>query len=236
MIKKKKAQSSTELKNEIKNVLYDTKIILYNQTREDAIKYILWQGLLNRYGIFGTNRNQHRLFNGGKIDYYSQEYKHGDIVSIDFGTSNIGSEFSFTHTALVLHSFTDFLIVIPITTAKSKRLENKPIDEQESTLIIQKEDFPFIESDSYVLVYQIKSVSKNRITKKIGNVSNSKFLCDVDNEVFKILLNPIMTEYSNEILNLNETICEYQMKLEEKNAEITKLKTIINCSSDNKNS
>lgn len=55
--KNKKTQSCPELKNEIKNVLDDTKIILYKQSREDAIKYILWQGLLNRYGIFGATED-----------------------------------------------------------------------------------------------------------------------------------------------------------------------------------
>ena len=225
--KNKKSQSCLELKDEIKNVLDDTKIILYRQSREDAIKYILWQGLLNKYGIFGSNRRQHRLFGQNKIDYYSQEYQHGDIVSIDFGTSNIGNEFSFTHTALVLHEFTDFLIVIPITTAKDGRLEKKPLDEQESTFVIRKNDFSFIESDSYVLIYQLKSISKNRITKRIGNISGSKFLCDIDSEVFNILLDPLSKKFSEEITNLNIKISDYENIIEEKDAKITELDCII---------
>lgn len=225
--KNKKTQSCPELKNEIKNVLDDTKIILYKQSREDAIKYILWQGLLNRYGILGSNRRQHRLFGQDKTDYYAQEYQHGDIVSIDFGTSNIGSEFSFTHTALVLHEFTDFLIVIPITTAKDGRLENKPLDEQESTFVIHKSDFSFIEADSYVLIYQIKSISKNRITKRIGNITGSKFLCDVDSEVFNILLDPLSKKISEEITNLNIKISDYKNMIEEKDEKIRELNCLV---------
>ena len=154
-------------------------------------------------------------------------YKRQDIVSIDFGTSNIGSEFSFTHTALVLHEFTDFLIVIPITTAKDGRLENKPLDEQESTFVIHKSDFSFIEADSYVLIYQIKSISKNRITKRIGNITGSKFLCDVDSEVFNILLDPLSKKISEEITNLNIKISDYKNMIEEKDEKIRELNCLV---------
>jgi len=60
--KSKKAQSNTIIKEEINNVMEDTKISLYNQDREYAVKYALWQGLLNQYGLFGTRRSTKRLF------------------------------------------------------------------------------------------------------------------------------------------------------------------------------
>lgn len=124
-------------------------------------------------------------------------------------------------------SISDFLIVIPITTAKDGRLEKKPLDEQESTFVIRKNDFSFIESDSYVLIYQLKSISKNRITKRIGNISGSKFLCDIDSEVFNILLEPLSKKFSEEITNLNIKISDYENIIEEKDAKITELDCII---------
>lgn len=115
----------------------DTKIALYNQNREYAVKYVLWQGLLNQYGIFGRKRNSKRAFGVNKeINYYDETFEHGDLVSIDFGTSNIDKEFSFTHTAIVIKSYTDFIVVVPTTSCKDGRLETKPKDEQDDTLVI----------------------------------------------------------------------------------------------------
>jgi len=73
--KNKKANSDTIIKEEINNVMDDVKISLYRQSREKAAKYVLWQGLLNQYGLFGTQRNNKRLFGKNKdINYYDTEY------------------------------------------------------------------------------------------------------------------------------------------------------------------
>lgn len=225
--KTKKAQSSNEIKEEIKNVLEDTKVLLYRQTREDAIKYVLWQGLLNQYGIFGTKRSYKREFGKEKICYYNQSYLHGDLVSIDFGTSNVGSEFSFTHTALVMHDYTDYLIVIPITSCKEGRLENKPNDEQLSTIIIEKDKFKFIESDSYILLYQIRSICKNRITKRIGSIANSEILELIDYKIFELLLNPIFKIYNNEVTTLYEKLSEREKTITELSEKLNNIKNIV---------
>jgi len=55
------------------------------------------------------------------INYYDDNYKHGDLISVDFGTSNLDKEFSFTHTAIVLKSYTDYIVVIPTTSCKDGR-------------------------------------------------------------------------------------------------------------------
>lgn len=179
--KGKRAETNAVIKQEIKNVLEDTKESLYNQSREYAAKYILWQGLLNQYGIFGTKRNEKRVLNG--TCFYEMQYGHGDLISIDFGTSNIGEEFSFTHTAIVLKSYTDYIVVIPTTSCKEGRLDSKPLDEQEDTLTITKKDFNEIESDSYVMLYQIRSVSKNRIQKIIGTIAKTEIMSKIDKKL-----------------------------------------------------
>ena len=182
--KSKKANSDTIIKDEIDNVMEDTKISLYRQSREKAVKYALWQGLLNQYGLFGTQRSNKRLFGRSKdINYYDREYLHGDLVSIDFGTSNLDKEFSFTHTAIVIKSYTDYIVVLPTTSCKEGRLENRPQDEQDDTMIITSTDFEDIESDSYIMLYQIRSVSKNRIQKVIGTISNTQLMKQIDDKV-----------------------------------------------------
>ena len=219
--KSKKAQSNTVIKEEIDNVMEDTKISLYNQDREHAVKYALWQGLLNQYGLFGTRRSTKRLFGKNKdINYYDDYYEHGDLISIDFGTSNLDKEFSFTHTAIVLKSYTDYIVVIPTTSCKDGRLETKPQDEQEDTLIITSSDFANIESDSYVMLYQVRSVSKNRIQKKIGTIKGKELLGKIDCKVAQIFAN----SFYNELYTSKQELCKTKSENEELHMENQQLK------------
>lgn len=207
--KVKKVFSSKEIKEEIKKLCNDIKLILYHQNREDALKYALWQGLLNQYGIFGTKRNLH------KTPLYTGDFKHGDLISIDFGTSNIGREFSYTHTAIVLKNYTDYIVVIPITSCKDGRLEHKPIDEQRDTLVLTNKDFKDLDSESYIMLYQMRSVSKNRIQKKIGSIANSELMNNIDYKLAEIFAEK---EYKD-FLDAKETIkdiSEKNIKLKEK--------------------
>lgn len=219
--KSKKAQSNTIIKEEIDNVMEDTKISLYNQDREHAVKYALWQGLLNQYGLFGTRRNTKRLFGKNKdINYYDDNYEHGDLISIDFGTSNLDKEFSFTHTAIVLKSYTDYIVVIPTTSCKDGRLETKPQDEQDDTLIITSNDFANIESDSYIMLYQVRSVSKNRIQKKIGTIKGKELLDKIDCKVAQIFAN----SFYDELDVFKQELCKTKSENEELYIEVQELR------------
>lgn len=219
--KSKKAQSHTVIKEEIDNVMEDTKISLYNQDREHAVKYALWQGLLNQYGLFGTRRSTKRLFGKNKdINYYDDNYEHGDLISIDFGTSNLDKEFSFTHTAIVLKSYTDYIVVIPTTSCKDGRLETKPQDEQDDTLIITSDDFENIESDSYIMLYQIRSVSKNRIQKKIGTINGKELLSKIDYKIAQIFANSFYDEFDV----FKQELCKTKYENEELHMEVQELR------------
>lgn len=229
--KSKKAQSNTVIKEEIDNVMEDTKISLYNQDREHAVKYALWQGLLNQYGLFGTRRSTKRLFGKNKdINYYDDSYEHGDLISIDFGTSNLDKEFSFTHTAIVLKSYTDYIVVIPTTSCKDGRLETKPQDEQDDTLIITSNDFENIESDSYIMLYQIRSVSKNRIQKKIGTINGKELLSKIDYKIAQIFANSFYDEldvFKQELCKTKSENEELHMKVQELRNDLEKYKNVL---------
>jgi mRNA-degrading endonuclease toxin of MazEF toxin-antitoxin module len=184
--KKQKASTSLIVCSELNNLFNDMKIMLLNQNIEDSIKYILWQGLLNRYGIFGYQRNNIRKFGKEQdITYSDKTYECGDLLSIDFGTSNFGNEFSFTHSAYVVSDFTDYIIVVPITSCGEGRLESKPLDGQEATILLSKEEFKVLANDSYALTYQIRSVTKSRITKYIGNIDCPKLAEKIFSNIFK---------------------------------------------------
>lgn len=212
--KNKTAKTSNIIQDELRKLFRETKILVTKQKREDAIKYALWQGLLNQYGIFGNKRNTH------KTSFYDKIYKHGDLISIDFGTSNIGVEFSYTHTAIVLKNYTDYIVVIPTTSVKEHRLENKPKDEQNDTMVITSDDFDGIESDSYIMLYQVRSVSKNRIQKIIGNIGDTDLMKRINQKLVEIYL-PYIVE---ECHNLTSIISDKDKIIKEKEIEILNLK------------
>lgn len=212
--KSKKAQTNNIIKEELEKVFGETRFAVQRRNREEAIKFALWQGLLNQYGIFGSKRDLH------KNSLYDNTYVHGDLISIDFGTSNIGAEFSYTHTAIVLKSYTDYVVVLPITSIKEGRLENKPQDEQDDTMMITDVDFADIESDSYIMLYQIRSVSKNRIQKIIGTISGSNLLKEIDHKLMDMYIPYIKADYDN----LISMIEEKDKLIEEKDAEISDLR------------
>lgn len=229
--KNKKAQSDSVIKEEIEHVMNDTKFLLKRQPRESAIKYILWQGLLNQYGLFGTKRQDQRTFGKNKNSYYDQEYNHGDLISIDFGTSNLDKEFSFTHTAIVLKAYTDFIVVIPTTSCKEGRLENKPEDEQEDTLLLTNKDFSNLSAESYIMIYQTKSVSKNRIQGRIGTINGTSLMNKIDEKISEIFSDSLYANYIsinnelNEMTNQYKNICD---KLDEANDRIRELEEKLN--------
>lgn len=229
--KKKRADTDPVIKSEIKNVLDDTKISLYRQSREKATKYALWQGLLNQYGLFGKHRDEKRLFGKHKnINYYDKTYNHGDIISIDFGTSNMDKEFSYTHSAIVLKSYTDYVVVVPMTSCKEGRLEEKPKDEQDDTLLITSNDFANIESDSYVMLYQVRSVSKNRIQKKIGTIKGKELLGKIDYKVAQIFANSFYDKldvFKQELCKTKSENEELHMEVKELRNELEKYKNVL---------
>ena len=192
--KSQKAKNINTINAEMSNLFDDIKAIIDNQSVEDTIKYLLWQGLLNNYGIFGYKRNEIRTFGKYKKSYSDKSYNRGDLLSIDFGTSNIGKEFSYTHTGIVIGDYSNYVIIIPITTCEEGRLDNKSSDELQSTMIIYKKDCPILVSDSFVLLYQIKSVSKNRITKNIGNISNTPIMNEIDTNLAHIYIPNLIEE------------------------------------------
>ena len=229
--KNKKAQSDNIIKEEIANVMDDTKFLLKRQPRESAIKYILWQGLLNQYGLFGTKRQDKRVIGKNKSNYYDQEYNHGDLISVDFGTSNLDKEFSFTHTAIVLKAYTDFIVVIPTTSCKDGRLEHKPEDEQEDTLLLTNKDFSNLAAESYIMIYQTKSVSKNRIQGRIGTINGTLLMDKIDEKISEIFSDSFYAKYISVNNELDEITKQYNNvcdKLDKANNYIMELEEKLN--------
>jgi len=206
------AKTNSVLVSEMDNCFEDTKSIINELTVEKAIKYVLWNGLCNNYGLHGINRNKSREFkinkkgNTIKKYYYKQRYGRGKLLSIDFGTSNIGRELAYTHSGIVLADYTDYVVVVPITSKKDFNLSQLAPDIQKVILLIEKSEYPKIDSDSYVLMHQIKSVSKNRITKIITSFSKTKMMEQIEQKLFEVHCPYMNMKYKKTINNLDAEI------------------------------
>jgi uncharacterized protein YifN (PemK superfamily) len=213
------ARTEIDIITELNNVLSDTKILISSKTIEEACKYILWHGILNNFGTLGKKRDE------AKKEHYNEIFSRGTILSIDFGLSNIGKEFAYTHTAIVMADYTGFVIVIPLTSIKITRLEKIPQDIKDDIILVLKKDYSFLEDDSYILTHHIRSVSKNRITKVInhGTFNKQPIMEQIESILFK-RTTPYLRKLNNEkieglqleVAQLKQIIAEQQKKLDNK--------------------
>lgn len=216
-----KAKDIKFVSDEIDKVLFNLESHLKNMNADKAIKKILWQGILNQFGTYGSRSGQLRKYKkndykGNSIEYhYNHQFTKGSLLSIDFGTSNIDRELSLTHTGIVLADYTDMVIVVPITSKSSLDYENLSMDIKKDIMILLKKDYPQIENDSYVLTYQLRAVSKNRITQKgiVGTFDNTVIMDEIENKIISMFSfdrykkqQDKINELEEELINLKKLI------------------------------
>lgn len=217
--KEEKAYKNVALIRELDNCFLDTKGVVKNLNIEQAIKFTLWNGLLNQYGVFGGKREQNREFkitvNGNKEvrTYNDERFNRGKVLSIDFGVSNIGRELSFTHSGIVIADYVGVVVVVPITSQKEFGLNKLSPDIQQVIIPIYNKDYPQIQEDSYILMHQIRAVSKNRITKVVASLSKMPIMQEIEEKILDVhspYINKVykdrISELENEIENLKKLL------------------------------
>lgn len=222
----KPAYSNLEILNELQNILADTGQAIQRLTEEQAIKMILWQGILNQYGIYGNKKGSDRKFykknpltgDTEETTYASKSFSRGKVLSIDFGTSNIDYEFSLTHTGIVIADYPNLVVVIPVTSQSDTKYDSLPEKIKEAMVPIAKSDYPLFENDSYALLHHIRSVSKNRITKIIGSISKTKLMDQLEQKLYE--QHSVFIKKKNDE-KIKELECKIQ-ELENKNEELRK--------------
>jgi len=150
--------------------LDETTKLLQNNKCKDIVPYILWNDLLNKSGTF-TEKNKKKY----------NRYKWGDKVFVDFGATNIQTELSYPHPAILLYNLANTAIVVPTTT------DDRPInftDDIEGCIIKVKSDGIIFPNDSIINVHQICSVHKERIINDLKCNVASYTICD--NEVVRL--------------------------------------------------
>lgn len=208
------AKSNKIILQELNNNLSDTYDLVEELTIEQSIKYMLWNGLLNQYGMYGQKRESPREF--GKFPkkiYYNESYSRGKVLSIDFGTSNLGRELSLTHSGIVMADYSGIVVVIPITSQKEHGLTRLAPDIQKVTIPILHSEYPNIEEDSFILLHQIRAVSKNRITKVITSLSKTKIMQEIEEKLFETQTPYMKKIYNDEINKLKEKIKQLEKHL-----------------------
>jgi mRNA-degrading endonuclease toxin of MazEF toxin-antitoxin module len=114
------------------------------------------------------------ILKDGKIcDIEDLTRERGYVYWIDFGI-NIGSEFNSNHFGVVIKEFKYTALVVPISTIKEsdsswKNPENLVIP------IGKIEGLPGKKEDSYAMVNQLKSLSKQRLTFYRDNITREQF-------------------------------------------------------------
>ncbi len=217
------ASTNEIIVSELQNCLEDTNDLINNVGMEKAAKFILWNGILNEYGILGNKRELPRQFKH-KVDdkiccstYLDKHFSRGKLLSIDFGVSSIGRELSYTHTGIVLADYVGTVVVVPITSKKEYELTKLSPDIQKVVILIRHDEYNVIKEDSYVLMNQLRAVSKNRITEVIGSVAKTELMRDIEKMMIQIhspymnkIMNEKIDELELEVKNLKEKIKKYE--------------------------
>jgi len=126
---------------------------------KDVIPYILWNNFVNDKGTLAPKT---------KIQY--KRYVWGQKVFVDFGATNIQTELSFPHPAIVLFNFANTVIIVPTTTDDKTSDFSEDIEE---SIIKVKSDNAIFPKNSVINIHQIMSIHKERIINDLGvNVKN----------------------------------------------------------------
>ncbi|MFO1442793.1 type II toxin-antitoxin system PemK/MazF family toxin [Bacillus sp. Bva_UNVM-123] len=217
----KQAKDIDDIAIEIDKVTSNLNHWLKNLEAEKAIKKILWEGILKQYGTYGTKSGQVKSFkkknkNKEIVEFdFNEQFSKGKLLSIDFGTSNIDRELSLTHTGIVLADYTGFVLVVPITSQSSLEFENLAPDIQKDIIPIYKMDYNQIENNSYILIHQMRVVSKNRITKKgiIGSLAGTEIMKVIEDKLIKIIAFDYYNSQQEKILSLEKEIENLKLQL-----------------------
>ncbi len=227
-----KCKNLTPIKLELLESMDTTISSIKEKQCKDAIPYIMWNNFVNKNGT---------LADKSEPEYH--RYVWGDKVFVDFGMTNIKTEISYPHPAIVLYNFPNTIIVVP-TTSDDKIEPFK--DEIEECIIKVKGDGKIFKNDSIINLHQIKAIHKERIINnlrcnvknfhlsdgeiiRLNSLENYKFFRNGDNllDCINMKLN-LMTNKEflnnhymesaydyNKIYELNKKICELESLLEE---------------------
>ena len=144
-----KSKNVDKVNMELLLTLNETTGLIQEEKCKDAVPFILWNDFVNRCGTLSSKINRH----------YNR-YTWGSKVFVDFGMTNIQTELSYPHPAILVYNFNNTAIVIPTTTDDKITAFTSDI---ERAIIKVKSDGIIFPNDSIINVHQICSIHKERI-------------------------------------------------------------------------
>lgn len=215
------AKDNPDIVNEISKITAKMDDFLKNLTVEKAIKSIVWQDTLMQFGTYGSIKDTAKQVKkidketgkSYKVSYLKEHLSRGKVVSVDFGVSNIGTELSLLHLAVVISNYPNIAVVVPLTSQKD--IKSISPDITKDFIPIYKKDYPFLDSDSYIMPHQIRAISKNRVTGIIDSISGTDVMYNLELKLYNSLTKFIKKKNEDEINRLNARIDELQIMIED---------------------
>lgn len=149
-----KAKNVDKVNMELLLTLNESIDLVQDVKCKDAVPYIIWNDFLNENGTLAP-----------KKDKTYNRYVWGRKVFVDFGMTNIQTELSYPHPAIILYNFANTAIVIPITTDDKITGFTSDI---ERCIVKVKADNKIFPHDSIINMHQMCSIHKERIIKDLG--------------------------------------------------------------------
>lgn len=149
-----KAKNIDKVNMELLLTLNESVDLIQDVKCKDSVPFIIWNDFLNKNGTLAPK--------AGKT--YNR-YVWGRKVFVDFGMTNIQTELSYPHPAILLYNFANTAIVIPITTDDKTTGFTPDIEE---CIIKVKSDNKIFPHDSIINIHQMCSIHKERIIKDLG--------------------------------------------------------------------
>ena len=144
-----RAKNIDKVNMELLLTLNETTDLIQMEKCKDAVPYILWNDFVNKHGTLSP-----------KISRHYNRYTWGSKVFVNFGMTNIQTELSYPHPAILLYNFNNTAIVIPTTTDDKTTSFTSDI---ENAIIKVKSDHAIFPNDSIINIHQVCSIHKERI-------------------------------------------------------------------------
>jgi hypothetical protein len=217
-IKKNSSKDNTNVSAEISKLIPVIENHLKESNVEKTSNWMLFKDLwLQNESGHLKNSVKYRNYTRGSI-----------IMSVDWGTSNLGTEIRYPHPGVVLYDQgEDWVIAVPITAAKFNReigrSEAHPPFEVLALKQNSKPEDPheyWFRKDSVIQVDQIQRISKYRILNK----NSYKIRENLSNQIDNIVLEYYIPGKHLLMETLKDVISQKNEELKSANAEIQRLK------------
>ncbi|RCW41663.1 type II toxin-antitoxin system PemK/MazF family toxin [Paenibacillus prosopidis] len=138
-------------------------------------------------------------------------YNYGDIVMVDLGATNFGSELQFEHPCIVLVNDFTSVLVIPCTSVKPHK---KKYPDELDGLVTDG-----FRNPTRIRLHGIRWVDKKRITQKVSVITNKVLMKSID----EYIIGQFPT-YHAQLLDMHHEMALIEYELLQRKAEIEDLK------------